>query len=305
MIKLILFLILVSCKSQNFSVNNKNMLIISHKAFHNTLDEEIFFTSKNKDCVNTARKNVGADFDFAKTNLDKAFRLGADYIEVDTRLTKDGEILVTHDRELDCLTNMKGRVADYTYQELKMNLAPNHKVYFIKNGKKIFPFKNKGVGEVFKLEELIKLYPSKGILINPKDKSDKSFTPYLSLFKKYPTYKFMLWGPYNLYKEALKKKLNISEFINNHHQSKKCLERYRNNQSLDICEGMSMSLSIKDTKTIEGWPKRFLSDMKEKNAKIYIFLPGLSQIEYIKNALKSNISGVIVSDIKKFKETFL
>ena len=48
-----------------------------------------------------------------------ALSLGADEIEFDVRLTKDNQLIVCHDRELDRISNGKGLVADYTLDELK------------------------------------------------------------------------------------------------------------------------------------------------------------------------------------------
>jgi glycerophosphoryl diester phosphodiesterase len=49
----------------------------------------------------------------------RAVELGADMIELDVHLTKDGEVVVIHDETLDRTTNGKGNVRDYTLPELK------------------------------------------------------------------------------------------------------------------------------------------------------------------------------------------
>jgi glycerophosphoryl diester phosphodiesterase len=46
-------------------------------------------------------------------------KLGADGIELDVQLTKDGEIVVIHDETINRTTNGKGFVKDYTLAELK------------------------------------------------------------------------------------------------------------------------------------------------------------------------------------------
>lgn len=306
MIRYLVLCFFLGCTSGDEQRGYSNLTVISHKAFHNTVNPEIFFNSNNRPCVHAFRKDNGADFDFSKSNFDKAFEYGADYVEVDTRLTKDRVIFATHDKKLDCLTNLSGNVSDYNYLDLRTRLAPNHNVFFEKNGKKVFPFKNKGIGEILKLEELFEMFPKKGFLINPKDKEFESFKPYLELFKNYPHIKIKIWGPSRLFVEAQKHNLkNVSEFISNHHQSKKCLEAYRNNEDLSPCEGLSMSLSIRDSKRLSGWPELFLKEMKKNNAKAYMFLPELTQEEEIIEALSSDIEGVIVSDIKAFHEKFL
>ena len=51
--------------------------------------------------------------------FEKAVEAGAEGIELDVQLTKDGEIVIIHDETIDRTTDGKGFVADYTYEELK------------------------------------------------------------------------------------------------------------------------------------------------------------------------------------------
>lgn len=50
----------------------------------------------------------------------KALELGADAVECDVHLSKDGEAIVIHDDTLERTTNGHGRVADLTCKELKV-----------------------------------------------------------------------------------------------------------------------------------------------------------------------------------------
>lgn len=49
----------------------------------------------------------------------KAAECGADGIEFDVQLTKDGEVVVIHDTTINRTTNGKGNVRDFTWKELK------------------------------------------------------------------------------------------------------------------------------------------------------------------------------------------
>ncbi|MEH7386417.1 glycerophosphodiester phosphodiesterase family protein [Bacillus sp. JJ1521] len=44
---------------------------------------------------------------------------GVDYLEIDLRMTKDGELVAMHDETINRTTNGKGKVSDYTLEELK------------------------------------------------------------------------------------------------------------------------------------------------------------------------------------------
>jgi glycerophosphoryl diester phosphodiesterase len=53
------------------------------------------------------------------TAFKKAIEIGADMIELDVMLSKDGELVVIHDKTVNRTTNGKGKVSDFTLGELK------------------------------------------------------------------------------------------------------------------------------------------------------------------------------------------
>lgn len=66
---------------------------------------------------------------YAPENTIPAFKLalqmGADGLELDVHLSKDGKLMVIHDNSVDRTTNGTGRVSDLTCQELKQLDASN------------------------------------------------------------------------------------------------------------------------------------------------------------------------------------
>ena len=51
-------------------------------------------------------------------SFDKGLELGANGIELDLQKTKDGKIVIFHDNIIDNKSNGKGKIEDYTYEEL-------------------------------------------------------------------------------------------------------------------------------------------------------------------------------------------
>lgn len=51
--------------------------------------------------------------------FDRAVQMGADFIEIDIQLSKDGTIIVCHDYTLKRTTEHEGKVSDFSAQELK------------------------------------------------------------------------------------------------------------------------------------------------------------------------------------------
>jgi glycerophosphoryl diester phosphodiesterase len=58
--------------------------------------------------------------------FDRGLALGADGLELDVHLSRDGIVVVHHDRHLERTTNLRGAVADYTADELSRADAGYH-----------------------------------------------------------------------------------------------------------------------------------------------------------------------------------
>ncbi|WP_430487411.1 glycerophosphodiester phosphodiesterase [Priestia flexa] len=52
-------------------------------------------------------------------SFEEAIRVGADGIELDVHMSKDGELMVIHDEKVDRTTNGKGYIRDFNYKELR------------------------------------------------------------------------------------------------------------------------------------------------------------------------------------------
>ncbi len=62
-----------------------------------------------------------------------AKQAGADGIELDVHLTKDGEVVVIHDVTVDRTTNGSGFVEDYTLKQLsKLKVSQHYKYFFVR-----------------------------------------------------------------------------------------------------------------------------------------------------------------------------
>lgn len=60
--------------------------------------------------------------------------MGIDMIEIDLQRTKDGKLILMHDRTVDRCTNGKGKIADMTYEEIqKLLLRPQHSASVTRN----------------------------------------------------------------------------------------------------------------------------------------------------------------------------
>jgi glycerophosphoryl diester phosphodiesterase len=97
--------------------------------------------------------------------FDKGLACGADGLELDVRLSKDGRVVVTHDATLERTTNLCGRVADFTADDLWRADAGYR---FGSNG--AWPFRGLDQG-IPRLEQVLERYPETRVIIELKDNS--------------------------------------------------------------------------------------------------------------------------------------
>ncbi len=103
---------------------------------------------------------------------EKAVELGADVIEMDAHITKDGQIVLMHDEKVDRTTDGTGLIEDLTLDELKQ-LDAAYK--WSNDGDKTFPYRGQGI-QVPTLDELFQQFPEMRYVIeikltqNPIDK---------------------------------------------------------------------------------------------------------------------------------------
>lgn len=110
------------------------------------------------------------------------------FFEIDPRMTKDGEIVLMHDATIDRTTNGRGKVSDYTYEELlKFNLKDRqgnvtpYKIPTLEQmlewgkDKTVFNFDNKGVPWKIYSEKLKKEWNYANIILSVRSLDEAIF----------------------------------------------------------------------------------------------------------------------------------
>jgi glycerophosphoryl diester phosphodiesterase len=97
-------------------------------------------------------------------SLRRGASLGADALECDVHLTRDGHVVVIHDPTVDRTTNGAGTVADLTLAELQRLDAGFR---FTRDGGRSFPWRGRGVC-IPTLEELLDTAPGIPLIIEVK-----------------------------------------------------------------------------------------------------------------------------------------
>lgn len=113
--------------------------------------------------------------------FEHAVKIGADVLEMDAHITKDGQIVLVHDEKVDRTTDGTGLIEELTLVELKQ-LDAAYK-WSINNGK-TFPYRGQGI-QVATLEELFQKFPQMRYVIEIKLTQNPIDKPLCDLIRKY------------------------------------------------------------------------------------------------------------------------
>lgn len=97
--------------------------------------------------------------------FDLAANYGMDGFETDVRVTKDDQLIVFHDLDLDRTTNGSGNVSDHTLEELKRLDAGYH--FTDLNGN--HPYRGHQHAKILTFDELLSMYPNHLVNVDLKD----------------------------------------------------------------------------------------------------------------------------------------
>ncbi len=150
-------------------INNTNLFadksgtykLLAHRGLAQTFD-----VSQVEWNTNTARIIYNPEHEYLENTIESmaiSFEYGADIVELDVQLTKDGQLAVFHDDDLSMRTNGTGYLSDYTMDELrKLDIGYGYTA----DGGETYPFRGKGIGLMPELGEVLEAFPDKKLLIH-------------------------------------------------------------------------------------------------------------------------------------------
>ena len=149
------------------------VIVVILRIFAEPAPDAAYYTNPRPEVMVIAHQ--GGDGIFPGDTLyafEKAVELGADVLEMDAHITKDGEIVLMHDEKVDRTTDGAGLIEDLTLAELKQLDA----AYQWSNDDGVtFPYRGQGI-QVPTLRELFEKFPEMRYVIeikltkNPIDK---------------------------------------------------------------------------------------------------------------------------------------
>ena len=129
------------------------------------------FLSPSRPLVMAHRGDQTVSPEHSLLALKNASLLEIDYIETDIRITKDHELILFHDSTLDRTTNAKGRIINYTLDQLKNEIDVGYR-FTLDNGK-TFPCRGKD-WRVVTLKEAFQIFPDMRFNLDIKNTEPKT-----------------------------------------------------------------------------------------------------------------------------------
>ncbi len=113
--------------------------------------------------------------------FEKAVEMGADVLEMDAHITKDGHIVLMHDETVDDTTDGAGLIEEMTLEELKRLDAAYD---WSKDGGQTFPYRGQGI-QVPALAEVFEKFPQMRYVIEIKKSGIPVEQPLCDLIRRY------------------------------------------------------------------------------------------------------------------------
>jgi glycerophosphoryl diester phosphodiesterase len=232
-----------------------------------------------------------------------SFAAGATAIEVDVHPTTDGEFAVFHDWTLECRTNGQGVTREQPMSYLRtLDVGYGYTA----DGGRTFPFRGKGVGMMKTLDEVLKAFPGRQILINVKSKDpheSERLVAYLKAHGDPIDRRLWVWAEAPAGDRL--RELAPEAVVINQSRVKSCSYRYLalgwSGYVPEVCRGGAIGVPVNLRWAVWGWPNRFLKRMKD--ARVLVMLAGplrgkeplISERGQL-DAVPKGFDGVIVTD---------
>ena len=111
LVRITLAFILLLPTSLFVKAQQSNILKGITQSLYNPQGKEVLVVMHRGDWRNAPENSLRA--------IENAIAIGADMVEIDIQKTKDGQLILMHDKTLNRTTNGKGNISDFTLEEIK------------------------------------------------------------------------------------------------------------------------------------------------------------------------------------------
>lgn len=141
------------------------------------------------------RGGAGENYENTMYAFKRAVAVGTEMLELDCHLTKDGQVVVSHDHNLLRSTGTDKNISDLNYKELpvlkqRLPIDFDPDVEFVGSG-------NEEERRIALLKEVFEAFPNVPINIDIKVNDDHLISKVADLIKEYDRERYTVWGNFS------------------------------------------------------------------------------------------------------------
>lgn len=244
--------------------------LIAHRGMHQVHD------GRDRSAETCRAAHIGKiDHPFienTQASIVAALDAGADVVEIDVHLTRDGVLAVFHDWTLDCQTDGNGVTRKQTWADLaRLDVGYG----FTDDGGQRFPLRGKGVGLMPRLDEMLADAAGGSLLINFKGQDATEGDIVAALARTSPG-GARIWGVYGGGPPTNRARAaGLSGFDRT--GLKSCLLRYIavgwSGYVPEVCRDRLVAVPMNFGPLLWGWPHRFTDRMAAAGTRVILWGP--------------------------------
>ena len=275
------------------------MSILAHRGVHQTYYREGL---TNRTCtatrIDAPRHNL---IENTLPSMQAAIDAGADIIEIDIKLTLDGEIVVFHDETLDCRTNSSGKTHHHKLSKLK---ALDIGYGYTADGGETYPFRGKYIGAMPTLREVLTAFPKTNFMVNLKHSKASEGEAYRDYITALDAERLGLIAPNRAAVPIIKAYPDM--VLQTRQNAKTCLKGYMltgwYGAMPEACEKSYVPVPSNLRHFIWGWPYRFEKRLHAVGSRSMLLGPydgvgsvGLDEIDQL-GLIPKNYTGIVFTN---------
>ena len=310
-IALFLILIAFACFQYFYPGNSKgldphNFEIIAHRGAHVMWKQGEYDLATGCEAAHIYKPTEEQTYiENTLESIGRAFELGADVVEIDIRPSKDNVLMINHEVNLECKTDGRGKISDYTVEELK-KLDVGYG--FTYDDGQTYPFRGKGVGKMPTLREVLEEFPDKKFLIDHKDRSKETadlLVELLERLKEEQRKNIYYWGSKEIGDYINGKIPEVTRLLANRSEMKSCIVKYIASFGIlgfgDECSGLAVGMTKQYSKYMWGWPYNFIKKAQQNNGSVYLMVDSLDELEWARDL---PVNGIITDHIEEIGKEY-
>jgi glycerophosphoryl diester phosphodiesterase len=246
------------------------LILVAHRGIAQQFDR----TGLGRDDC-TATRMLAPEHNYIENtvrSINDSIGYGANMVELDAQPTRDGQMVVFRDRNLDCRTNGHGPVRDHMLAELK---ALDIGYGYTADGGKTFPLRGRGIGLMPTVEDVLKAVPKVKLLFDFKSRDPREADLLAAAFRRagvLPDERYGFYGDEAVV--ARMRRLAPKAWTWSKAGAKACARDYTkwgwSGFVPASCRNGTVVIPLNHQWTVWGWPDRFLDRMAGSNTKVVV-----------------------------------